>query len=261
MQQARPEPRRALELPAARPSLLARWRDRDHTTGSILGSIAVLSLPSTLTSVAGFGLFQLVDLRFLGQLGPAAVAAAGATNQTARQLFFMFVFGVSVGAQMMIARLAGAGNVEAAEHVAGQTFVVGLGLSIVCALVGGVRPDLLVSLISQDPEVIALGSIYLRITFLTMAATIFVQLFSHCMKIEIRHIFFMVKSLFANFTLCNQHLRLYVNNFIMSHRGWEQVTGFIMHHIFNCKFWNLEFSIFSFFLVWGFIIHIRFDGP
>ena len=59
-------------------SLLARLRDRDHTRGSLLGSIAVLSLPSIAMSVLGFGLFQLVDLRFLALLGDAEVAAAGA---------------------------------------------------------------------------------------------------------------------------------------------------------------------------------------
>ena len=138
----------------------------------------MLSLPSTLTGVAGFGLLQLVDLRFLGQLGPDALAAAGATNQTLRQVFFMLVFGVSVASQMMIARLVGAGDVDRAEHVAGQTFVAGLGLSIACALLGGVFPDALVALVARDPEVIALGSIYLRITFLTMSAMIFAQLFS-----------------------------------------------------------------------------------
>lgn len=180
VRERRPEPPSAAPAgagPAAPPSWWDRLRDRDHTRGSLLVSIAVLSLPSALTSVAGLGLLQLVDLLFLGRLGPAAIAAAGATNQTLRQLFFLIVFGITVASQMMIARLVGESNVEGAEHVAGQTLVLGFGVAVFCAFVGGLFPGFLVSLVARDPEVIALGTIYLRITFLMLAATVFVQLF------------------------------------------------------------------------------------
>jgi putative MATE family efflux protein len=161
--------------PAA-PSLLYELRNRDHTNGSLLVSLVILSLPSLLTTVGGFGLFQLVDLRFLGQLGADAVAAAGATNQTLRQFFFLFVMGMSVASQMLIARFVGEGRIYAAEHVAGQTFLLGAALSAVCAGTGLLFAQPLVSLVARDAEVVALGVVYVRIALLLLFTTIFVQL-------------------------------------------------------------------------------------
>ncbi len=164
--------------PAREPkrSLLERWRSRDHTRGSLLVSLVVLSLPSILTMAAGSGLFQLVDLRFLGQLGGDAVAAAGATNQTLRQIFFLAIIGTSVASQMLVARFVGEGRIEQAEQVAGQTFVIGAGLSALGALVGLLFAEPLVSLVARDPEVIALGAIYVRIAFALMFSMTLVQL-------------------------------------------------------------------------------------
>ena len=159
-------------------SPLARWRDRDHTRGSLLTSILVLSLPSVLTSAAGFGLFQTVDLYILGKLGPAAVAAAGATNQVVRQVIFLTIMGITVSAQMMIARLVGMRNVEGAEHVAGQVVLLGLAVAMLAAVGGGLFPRTLIGLLASDPAVIAHGQIYLQITLLTMATTIGFQLLS-----------------------------------------------------------------------------------
>ena len=38
------------------------WRDRDHTRGSLVGSLAVLALPMLASSLGGGVVFQLVDL-------------------------------------------------------------------------------------------------------------------------------------------------------------------------------------------------------
>ena len=161
-----------------RPTLLARFRDRDHTRGSLLASIAVLSLPSVLMSVGGFGLFQLADLWILGQLGSDTVAAAGATNQTLRQFVFLVVMGVSVASQMMIARFVGMEQVEAAEHVAGQTFLIGGLIGVIAALGGGLLATPLIALVAPDPDVVALGTIYVQITFVMLFFTIVQQLTS-----------------------------------------------------------------------------------
>jgi putative MATE family efflux protein len=147
------------------PSLLARFRDRDHTRGSLLGSIFVLALPSVLTSIGGMAVFQLVELRFLGSLGPEALAAVGSTNQTLLQFFMLVGFGVSVAAQMMIGRLVGAGQIDLAEHVAGQTFALGGALWVVTALAGLLFAEPLVALVAPDPAVVEVAAVYVRISF------------------------------------------------------------------------------------------------
>lgn len=167
-----------LEGAPQRVSLLARLRDRDHTRGNLLASVAVLSVPSIAMSVLGGGLFQLVDLRFLALLGDAQVAAAGASNQTLRQVFMLLILGLSVSSQMWIARFVGEGRVDAAEHVAGQAFVLGGGIALLGLLSCGLFPDFFVGLVIRDPEVAALAASYLRITFFALGLMVAMQVFS-----------------------------------------------------------------------------------
>ncbi len=158
-------------------SLLSQLRDRDHTRSGLLGSVLVLALPSMITGIFGHGLFQIVELRFLGALGPDAVAAAGASNQILRQVLFLPTFGMSIAVQMWIALRIGAGLLEDAERAAGQAFVIGAALALIAA-VAGLFAGPLVGLVSQDAAVVALGTAYIRITFFTLSAVIATQLFT-----------------------------------------------------------------------------------
>ncbi len=106
------------------------------------------------------------------------MAAAGATNQTLRQFVFLVVMGVSVASQMMIARFVGMEQVEAAEHVAGQTFLIGGLIGVIAALGGGLLATPLIALVAPDPDVVALGTIYVQITFVMLFFTIVQQLTS-----------------------------------------------------------------------------------
>lgn len=162
---------------ARAPGLLERLRGRDHTRGSLFASVVVLAVPSVLMSVFGFGAFQMFELGFLGQLGDSAVAAAGATNQTLRQIFMLFTVGLTVSSQMMISRFVGMGSVDQAEHMAGQSFLLGAVLALIAALSVGLFPEFFVSLVTQDPEVISQGVVYVRIVFLTLIVMTAGQMF------------------------------------------------------------------------------------
>lgn len=157
-------------------SIWARWRDHDHTRGSLLTSIFALAVPSILTSVGAMGSFQMVDLYFLGQLGPESLAAAGATNQTLRQIIFLLTMGLMTATQMFVARAVGEGAIERAEHMAGQTLLLGTGVWLAVTLLGVFAARPLVSLVATDPAVIELGTSYVRIAFPFLATAIFVQL-------------------------------------------------------------------------------------
>ena len=107
-----------VEVPLGRRSLIGFFRDRDHTRGNLLVSVLVLALPSILTMTFSFGIFQVLELKFLGRLGEHALAAAGSSDQVLRQGLMLLVMGMTVASQMMIARLVGSGQVDRAEHVA-----------------------------------------------------------------------------------------------------------------------------------------------
>lgn len=166
------------EVKLERPTLISFLRDRDHTQGNLLVSVLVLAMPSILTMTFSFGVFQMVELSFLGRLGEHALAAAGSSDQVLRQGLMLLVMGMTVASQMMISRLVGAGQLDRAEHVAGQSFVLGAGLALLAALTGGLFPETLVRWIATDPEVVALASVYVRIVFLTFFVMIASQIFS-----------------------------------------------------------------------------------
>ena len=119
-------------------------------------------------------IFQLFDLRFLGQISGEAVAAAGATNQTLRQIFQVSAFGLSVAIQMMIAFAVGRARLDEAEHIAGQSFLVTGLLALVAIGSVGLFPTFFVSLIVNEAAV-PIAETYARITFLFFAFNMFAQ--------------------------------------------------------------------------------------
>jgi putative MATE family efflux protein len=132
----------------------------------------ILALPAILTSLAGGGVYSLVDLYFIGQLGAVATAAVGATNQVVRQFAFLITFGIAIGAQTMVARLVGGGRTEQAEHVAAQVLLTASGLCILVALLG-LFPEALLAPLTGDAEVVAMGAPYVRLVFFLMFGQIF----------------------------------------------------------------------------------------
>jgi putative MATE family efflux protein len=165
-------PKRGLSRGGLR-ALAQQFTHRDHTQGRLLISILVLALPAVLAS-SGMALFQLFDLRFLGQIGGEAVAAAGATNQTLRQIFQVSAFGLSVAIQMMIAFAIGRAALEEAEHIAGQSFLITSLLALLSIVSVGLFPNFFVSLIVNE-EAVPMAEAYARITFFFFAFNIFAQ--------------------------------------------------------------------------------------
>lgn len=141
------------------------WRRRDHTRGSIVASIAVLALPM-LGSGLLVVLFQLGDLSFLSRLGETPMAAAIIVNQSLRQILFMAVLGMSFATQALVARGVGEGRTDRAEHVAGQSVLLGGLLSGGVAIAGLLFPETLFSLAGPDASFYAHGVPYLRLTLL-----------------------------------------------------------------------------------------------
>lgn len=153
------------------------WRDRDHTRGSLLASLFVLALPLLAASLA-MVVFQVVDLTFISRLGEAPLAAVVIVNQTLRQFVFMLMMGGSFATQALIARAVGEGHPERAEHVAGQSIVLGGLLAAVVAIVGGLFAEALFALPGPDASFFPYGVPYLRWAFVLSFGIAGTQTFS-----------------------------------------------------------------------------------
>jgi putative MATE family efflux protein len=142
------------------------WRHRDLTRGGLFGSLLVLALPLVASGVLGGAVYQLFDLTFLSRLGEDSIAAVVITNQTVRQLSLMLVMGTGFATQSLIARAVGSGDIERAEHVAGQSIALGIGYGVFAALLGGLFPAELFALAGPDEAFYGAGVPYLRLVFL-----------------------------------------------------------------------------------------------
>ena len=103
-----------------------------------------------------------VDLVFVGQLGPDAIAGVGLGNQLMVLLQVAFM-GLSVGNQALVARAIGAGDKQDAERIAKQSLVLAVLVSIGVAAIGLAFSDSIIQVMGATPDVTAIGGTFLRI--------------------------------------------------------------------------------------------------
>lgn len=99
---------------------------RDITEGSTLKNILYLALPMMVGTFLQ-DLFNIVDMIFIGRLGPAAISGI-AIGGVLQGLLFTVASGVSIGAVAVISRAYGGRRYEDAERASIQTVFIGFTL-------------------------------------------------------------------------------------------------------------------------------------
>lgn len=124
-------------------------------------SLLVITIPIALQNLVTV-MVSMMDTLMIGQLGETQLSATSIANQ----LWFMlmvFGFGISGGANVLIAQYWGKGDLPIIRRVQAITFKVTLVLSLLFLVVSQVIPEQFMSLFTTDTQVIALGASYLRI--------------------------------------------------------------------------------------------------
>lgn len=103
-----------------------------------------------------------VDLVFVGQLGPDAIAGVGLGNQLMVLLQVLFM-GLAVGNTALVARAIGAGDKPDAERIAKQSLLLGAFVSIGVALIGILYSDSIIRVMGATEEVTGIGGGFLRV--------------------------------------------------------------------------------------------------
>ena len=128
-----------------------------------------LAIPVAFQQLITAGL-NMIDVLMVGQLGETSVAALGLANQ----IFFLlilFLFGVTSGMSIFTAQFWGKGDTEHIHHVLGICLIVSVSVSLLFSLAATLIPETLMKFYTEDPEVIKLGSDYLRIVGLSYVFT------------------------------------------------------------------------------------------
>lgn len=143
---------------------LSFFRDKDF-----FRTMLVIALPIAFQQLISAGL-NMIDVLMVTQLGETSVAALGLANQ----IFFLlilFLFGITSGMAIFTAQFWGKGDIEQIHHVLGICLTIAISTGALFSLAALFMPERLMGFYTEDPEVIKLGSDYLRIVGLSYVFT------------------------------------------------------------------------------------------
>ena len=123
-----------------------------------------MGIPMIL-SMALQAVYNIVDSAFVGNMKEGSEAALNALTLVfpVQMLMVAVGIGTGVGTNALLARTLGQGNSKKAAKVAGNSLFLGVIIYAVCLLFGIFGVKAYISSQTVDPEVIAMGTGYLRI--------------------------------------------------------------------------------------------------
>ena len=144
--------------------ILTRRRDIDMTKGALLPRMLVFILPLMATNILQ-ALYNAADMIVVGLSGEADAVGAIGTTSAFVSLLLNLVIGVSVGANVVVARHIGAkepGRVSRAVHTAA---IVGLGVGVLCGAVGFIITPAVMRGVGNTGRLLELSVLYARVYF------------------------------------------------------------------------------------------------
>ena len=147
----------------------------DLTQDSILKGVWSLAWPVVTASLL-HTMVGLVDIKMVGMLGPAPIAAVGMGRQIHMMLTTVLIM-LSTGTTALVARYVGEGSPNKASAVLKESITLGvLGCLLILMPAGLMFARGALILLGGAEDVVALGTPYLRILFVGMAFMVFTML-------------------------------------------------------------------------------------
>src|SRR5689334_19453555 len=127
----------------------------DYTTAPVGRAVIMLAVPMVV-EMAMESIFAVADVFWVAHLGADAVATVGLT-ESMLILIYTAAMGVSIGATALVARRTGEHDPEGASRAAGQSILLGVGVSAAIALTAGPNARALLGAMGASPDVVATG--------------------------------------------------------------------------------------------------------
>ncbi len=116
-------------------------------------------------------IFAVVDVFFVGRLGPDAVATVGLTESLIT-LVYALAMGLSIGATAIVSRRIGEKDPEQAARAAVQAIALGVVLGVPVSVGGAFFARPLLALMGAEPWVLEHGVIYTHIMLASMSSVV-----------------------------------------------------------------------------------------
>ena len=142
-----------------------------------------MGIPMIL-SMALQAVYNIVDSAFVGNMKVGSEAALNALTLVfpVQMLMVAVGIGTGVGTNALLARTLGQGDSKKAAKVAGNSLSLGVIIYAVCLLFGTFGVKTYISSQTADPEVISMGTSYLRICCVISFGIIFFSLFEKLLQ-------------------------------------------------------------------------------
>ncbi|MGI4808475.1 MAG: MATE family efflux transporter [Janthinobacterium lividum] len=150
------------------------------TEGPILPALMRLAVPIVLANLLQTG-YQLTDAFWVGRLGAAAVAAV-AVSFPITFLMIAIGGGLGVAGATLTAQYFGARDQAMVNHVAAQTMLMVIGVSVVLGALGFVLAPLILHMLGVMPEVYAEALGFLRVSFIGLIFVFAFAMFQALMR-------------------------------------------------------------------------------
>lgn len=158
---------------------MAKSYSLDMCNGSILPKLLKFALPLMCSSVLQL-LFNAADIVVVGQFcGDNSLAAVGSTSSLINLLTNLFI-GLSVGANVLVARYFGAKEEKRLHDVVHTSIAISLVSGIILTVFGVIFTKQILIWMQTPTEVLGLATTYLRIYFLGMTV---VMIYNFCSSI------------------------------------------------------------------------------
>lgn len=153
----------------------------DMCSGSILGKILLFALPLMCSSILQL-LFNAADIIVVGRFaGDNSLAAVG-SNTALINLLTNFFLGLSVGANVLVARFFGAKQQKDLTETVHTAMLLSIYSGIVLTVIGFFGAKQILVWMQTPDDVLPLAVLYLRIYFLGMTATMLYNFGSAIMR-------------------------------------------------------------------------------
>ena len=142
-----------------------------------------MGIPMIL-SMALQAVYNIVDSAFVGNMKEGSEAALNALTLVfpVQMLMVAIAIGTGVGTNALLARTLGQGDSKKAAMVAGNSLFLGLIIYVICFLFGIFGVNAYISSQTANPEVLSIGTSYLKICCVLSFGIVFFSLFEKLLQ-------------------------------------------------------------------------------
>jgi putative MATE family efflux protein len=148
--------------------------------GPIIRSLLALAVPIALANVLQAA-YQLIDAFWVGRLGGSAVAAVSVSTP----IMFLTIAlgaGLAIAGSTLVAQYFGAKNQHMVDHVAAQTLLMVVLVSVVLGALGYLAAPSILRLMGIAPDVYAGAIGFMRVSFVGLVFNFFFFMFQSLMR-------------------------------------------------------------------------------